>query len=128
LGRAGQIPIEDPPSQLPEIIDEKKLSETNHSCIVALIIWPDANNTISHYLAGDANYKIERAVLAWSQHGQDRTAQAIKLSHHGAANSTPIELIQQYQPEKIIVSAGYEYGHPSTLTFTCIIFHMFNVR
>lgn len=38
---------------------------------------------------------------------------SVKLSHHGSSTSTPIELLQMFQPRSIIISAGTDHHHPS---------------
>ena len=70
---------------------------------------------ISHYAAGDSNWENELKVLAWIQFGQNpyQCVRTMKLSHHGAADSTPIPLIRGFRPRSITVSAATtSHGHP----------------
>lgn len=94
-----------------EVVD-KLNTRTNQLSVASMIIWPDLQ--LSHYFAGDLSYDMERKLVVWS--GANGTAgrrvSAMKASHHGAATSTPVELLENFDPRAIILSAGNDYGHP----------------
>ncbi|GIZ45483.1 hypothetical protein CKM354_000864800 [Cercospora kikuchii] len=86
---------------------------TNAASIITLLVWTDGH--MSHYSAGDAQWEIENKIVAWIQAGQNpfQCIRAVKLSHHGATYSTPLDLVHKFRPRSIIVSAsGRDYGHP----------------
>lgn len=94
-----------------EVVD-KINTRTNQLSIAAMIIWPDLQ--LSHYFAGDLSYDMEKKLVVWSgaNSAAGRRVSAMKASHHGAAISTPVEMIQNFDPRSIILSAGNDYGHP----------------
>ncbi|KPI35811.1 uncharacterized protein AB675_11081 [Cyphellophora attinorum] len=84
---------------------------TNQHSIACMIIWPDGR--LSHYFAGDLSYDIEQAIVKWSRVlNPSRNLMSMKSSHHGAATSTPVEILENWDPQTIIISAGNDYGHP----------------
>lgn len=93
-------------------IDEKN-DEKNWHSVCAVVLWKDTEH-ISHYFAGDAMYITERKIKEWVGRGKVTTVPSMKLSHHGAATSTPTDLLAQFQLVNMIVSAGSSpnYGHP----------------
>jgi hypothetical protein len=116
-----------PPTTLvtdPDVIDKPGagLPETNHACIVAMVIWPDTNRTMTHYLGGDVDWVMESRVARWTGDGSTNPADRVrgmKLSHHGAAMSSPVDMIQRFYPDRIIISAGSQYGHPRKYISQC---------
>lgn len=115
MGQAA--PIKAAPSMLgdPEIIDKPIDDLTNHNCIAAMVMWstaaaPNTQVSLQHYLAADCDWTIEDAIRGWA----NASVAAMKLSHHGSATSTSTSLMQTFEPRRIIVSAGFDYGHPGT--------------
>jgi hypothetical protein len=99
------------------IIDKKtggsSSEQTNSASIIAVLAWKDSGSKVtrvSHYLAGDALWEQEDAVMKWL--APTCEVANIKLSHHGAALSSPASLFEMFNPVNIIVSAGTESGHP----------------
>ncbi|KIV83365.1 hypothetical protein PV11_05397 [Exophiala sideris] len=84
-------------------------SASNQSSIGALVIWHDG--TVSHYTAGDAEEDTETPIIQFIQRSNARLL-AMKLSHHGAVYSTPVDMISTLDPDHIICSAGTQYYHP----------------
>ncbi|KAK6333228.1 hypothetical protein TWF718_011049 [Orbilia javanica] len=97
---------------------------TNKSSIVCMIVWKDGTeNHRSHYLAGDADIKLERRLLNWIvpnwRYWDDPNVavplcSSMKLSHHGARSSNPIEMMKAFNPLSIFASAGSikSHAHP----------------
>ncbi|KAF3155393.1 hypothetical protein TWF751_003250 [Orbilia oligospora] len=98
-------------------------TKTNKSSICFMIVW--SHNHRSHYLGGDADIGLERRILRWTNPGFNRdnvgrgdsklgkSVSCMKLSHHGARTSNPIEMMIAFNPVHIIASAGGGgYGHP----------------
>jgi beta-lactamase superfamily II metal-dependent hydrolase len=78
----------------------------------------NANNNIVHYLGGDVTDNIEKGITTWKNTSSNEmdALPFMKWSHHGATNSTPLELIGALKPSFGIVSAGQDqlsYCHPS---------------
>ncbi|OJJ42373.1 hypothetical protein ASPZODRAFT_147359 [Penicilliopsis zonata CBS 506.65] len=86
------------------------ITETNMKSIANIIVWPGGE--VTHYFAGDLNCDNEDLVAAWI----GRRIPTMKLSHHGAKSSTPLDMFEMYQPKNIIISAGGKHGHPSPET------------
>lgn len=92
------------------------LADKNKQSIVNVALWKDTKE-VSHYSAGDADWIKELYVLKWlSELGTnppppDFRVANMKLSHHGAASSTPTRLVDDLKPINIIVSAGDQAGH-----------------
>lgn len=80
---------------------------------VALIL-VSAQKEILHYLPGDLGEKIEIKIVEWLKDYGDRFT-AMKFSHHGGKNSTPIKLLTQFSPQIGVISAGKNegYRHPA---------------
>lgn len=92
-------------------IVDKLNTYSNQSSICAMVIWKGGK--ISSYFAGDANYDVENKVFKWSgTNGDTKTVFNMKLSHHGAASSTPAQILDGYNPRSIIVSAATGHQHP----------------
>ncbi|KAK0762714.1 hypothetical protein N5P37_005532 [Trichoderma harzianum] len=88
----------------------------NKSSIVLLVIWGDKH--ISHYFAGDAHDSLEKNIADWTKYKtpdggvHDRQVTSMKLSHHGSRSSNPPQMIVDFSPRNVVVSAGLQYGHP----------------
>lgn len=86
----------------------------NRASIACMVLW--ANEHLSHYFAGDARWEVEAKICRWSG---VRAAGCVKLSHHGATNSTPLAMLDTWTPANIVVSAGNEkFDHPSSAPLT----------
>ncbi|KAH8797908.1 hypothetical protein F5884DRAFT_758905 [Xylogone sp. PMI_703] len=73
--------------------------------------------TLDHYFGGDALELAETNVSNWLTTNDRNTNAGIKvmkLSHHGAAHSSPMLLLKRADPHVIIASNSttLEYGHP----------------
>ncbi|KAK6505086.1 hypothetical protein TWF481_007008 [Arthrobotrys musiformis] len=105
------------PLDVVQLIDAP-ITKENQRSIASVITWPKGN--ITHYFAGDLHYQNETAISKWVKAGQTQHVKAhiptIKLSHHGAKSSTPVDMFEQYQPDTVIISAGGKHGHPSPET------------
>lgn len=100
----------DPP--FPVLIIDDKNEKKNWHSVGAVVLWKDTEH-ISHYFAGDAMYITERKIKDWVGRGKVTTVPSMKLSHHGAATSTPADMLTQFQPVNLVVSAGSSnHGHP----------------
>jgi hypothetical protein len=78
---------------------------------MTILAWKNTSPTrVSHYLAGDALWQQETALVNWLALSCD--VANVKISHHGAAKSSPVTLFQGLNPITAIVSAGTEHGHP----------------
>ncbi|TPX64298.1 hypothetical protein SpCBS45565_g06022 [Spizellomyces sp. 'palustris'] len=94
------------------VVDKPDSSKRNPYSLFLLVIWPDPLR-VAHYLAGDADYRMERTVFKWIQNGgKTMEVPNLKASHHGSTYSTPTDLITGLKPKNIIISAYTEYGHP----------------
>lgn len=103
-----------------KIVDEATAStidqNTNKASIACVVLW--GNGHVSHYLAGDAYHEQEAPLIDFLSKGV--TADwigAVKLSHHGAATSSPATLFTRLVPRTVIASAGTMHGHPSKNLF-----------
>jgi hypothetical protein len=87
--------------------------QSNSASIVAILAWKNVSShltTVSHYLAGDVLWEQEAALVSWL--APTCRVINIKLSHHGAAASSPASLFQLLKPVNVVVSAGASFGHP----------------
>lgn len=86
--------------------------DTNNSSIVARLVY--ASTTF--LFMGDLPVKASEQ-LAWLQSAKIK-ADVLKVSHHGAKNSSSLSFLKKVQPEYAIISAGENnrYGHPSPET------------
>jgi hypothetical protein len=103
------------------------ITRTNGSSIVTMVIWPEPALApkILHYSPGDAPSGIERAVVQWANPlakvlaaipmASKVKVPVVKLAHHGSAFSTPRHVIEGFEPEYVVISAGVSntYRHPS---------------
>ena len=94
-------------------------SASNQSSIGALVIWPNLNK-VSHYTAGDAEEDTEKPIMNFIKNSGVTQVPCMKLSHHGAVYSTPVDMISTYKPEFIICSSGRQYQHPRTSCVLCV--------
>lgn len=108
---------------------------TNSASVICILAWQgaktDGSVRISHYLGGDATWDQEKLASQWLvkvpknpnakpqdenfkdvKDSEDLEVSCLKLSHHGANNSTPFELFDNLRPRYVVVSAGNAYGHP----------------
>lgn len=106
------------------LIGEKKNMECLHEpigetlenfiSIVSLIIWPPSSKNkegrVSYFNGGDTDKKTEEKLATWMAM---RPVRVYKTSHHGAYTATPPVVLQTLKPKKVLISAGYEFGHPS---------------
>lgn len=69
----------------------------------------------SFFLAGDMEGKFERELAL---NGSLRPTSVLKVSHHGARNSTDREFLQSLSPRFAVISVGAHnrYGHPHAET------------
>ncbi|RBA19810.1 hypothetical protein FPRO05_09110 [Fusarium proliferatum] len=96
---------------------DSPITITNMRSIANIIVWPEGK--VSHYFAGDLDWANESHIVDWI--GKDVTIPNIKLSHHGAKSSTPLNMLVQYKPTNVIISAGHKHGHPSPETLLYLI-------
>ncbi|RAO68272.1 uncharacterized protein BHQ10_004284 [Talaromyces amestolkiae] len=87
----------------------------NFISIMSLIVWPahETNNDqarVSYFGGGDSFQGSESRLSAWL--GNTHVC-VVKASHHGSHSSTPSAMLENMKPSKVIISAGYEYGHPN---------------
>ena len=79
---------------------------------------------LRHYSGGDALWDEESTVVSWLTN-LDCSAKIplVKLSHHGACESTPIDMLEQMNPDFMVITnssgAGRtaRYGHPREFLF-----------
>ena len=105
-------------------------NEKNESSVACMIIWPGAKENkparLSHFFAGDLHYEQEKRLVSWTgadgkRDGAGSWVPSVKASHHGSKSSTPVEMLQKFNPRTIVGSVGQGYGHPSEyLVCTCI--------
>ncbi|KAF5648088.1 hypothetical protein F52700_1303 [Fusarium sp. NRRL 52700] len=98
-------------------------TKNNNSSIACMIIWKNPERAqVSHYFAGDLSESTEQMVLKWSTVPSTDDAKkrlptkvkTMKMSHHGARQSTPFEMLYSFDPEYIFVSNGVrnDWRHP----------------
>ena len=95
----------------------------NYYSILAVLAWPTATGRprLSHFCGGDAHMMTERAILSFFRDTDASTLtnpksypiEILKAAHHGARTSTPSNMLIQCRPQKFVISAGANYGHPS---------------
>lgn len=105
-------------SKLPMIIPEG-VTKTNKVSIAAMIMWDNGAGKpprCSHYFAGDASDRPEAEFVAWLKAGDVTRVTSAKLSHHGSRSSTPLTMLETFQPSNIIISnPNGRYFHPGKL-------------
>ncbi|KAK4040195.1 hypothetical protein C8A01DRAFT_35797 [Parachaetomium inaequale] len=101
-------------------------SATNASSISCAIIWPGTTGIdampprVAHYFAGDAEYETEQLIVRWVGKKKVRN---VKASHHGSATSFPRSMIDDWQPDNIVISAGSAHGHPRWELLIYLYYH-----
>lgn len=113
IGAEGSI-IGAPDPRLQNRLSTAGATAENFISLISIIVWP-ADGRISLLTAGDAHHITEDNLAKFLRDdaGVAPHIPVIKASHHGAISSTPPELLLRTKPQKIIISAGMEYGHPS---------------
>ncbi|PTU16907.1 hypothetical protein P175DRAFT_0496779 [Aspergillus ochraceoroseus IBT 24754] len=93
----------------------------NYISIISLIVWPPSDHNhqgrVSYFNGGDAESKTEKRLADWMN---KKPVAVLKTSHHGAYTATPPELLDAFKPSKVLISAGYDYGHPNWMVVTTL--------
>ncbi|OJJ42076.1 hypothetical protein ASPZODRAFT_20802 [Penicilliopsis zonata CBS 506.65] len=94
----------------------------NFISIVSLIVWPPSaengkKGRVSYFNGGDTDKNTEERLAKWMA---GTTVRVFKTSHHGAYTATPPAVLKKLQPDKVLISAGFEYGHPSWVVLTVL--------
>ncbi|RSL82212.1 hypothetical protein CEP51_005300, partial [Fusarium floridanum] len=96
-----------------EPIDDETTGD-NYASIMMLLVWlpisPEQTPSVSLFAGGDAYKATEDLVIRFLE---GLPVQVLKAGHHGARTSTSAELLKHLAPNKFLISAGKEYGHPS---------------
>ena len=68
-------------------------------------------NRLNYLFTGDISKEVE-SDLYQTYHHLD--VDVLKVAHHGSKNSTTKSFLEEFQPQKAIISAGKNnlYGHP----------------
>lgn len=125
----GNVQAKLPPGGVdePGVIDGGTDTAVNRSSIICIIVRSDGS--VLHYFGGDVAYESELLLPKWLKNngGKLNTERipVMKLGHHGAATSSPVELLDLLMPHYVFVSSGAQYGHPSKFcpvvqTKTCL--------
>ena len=99
------------------IINEslKTAGDNNANSILLLLVWPDPTDTTKYectlYSGGDAEWLTERYLNYWLEKS-GKTVKCMKIGHHGSKAGTSTKTLSTMRPEHILVSAGYQHGHP----------------
>ena len=98
-----------------EVIEDE-VKKRNKTSAFFVITWPKTQQ-ICYYAAGDGNKLIEQVfadteVFHYDNENKIGTL-AAKATHHGALTAFNQDFFKELSPEKYIVSAGKQYGHPS---------------
>lgn len=100
----------------PANMPEEAANNTNNRSLAIMVIYGDnqVQPHIAHYFAGDLGEIPEKLLVAWTQTNNPHEVHTIKLSHHGATDSTPVDMLTEWKPRNVIISAGAneQYGHP----------------
>jgi hypothetical protein len=112
----GPVAFHDP-SDIPGVIDGGKDTAVNRASIMCVVV--NSHNIVLHYFAGDVAFESEQHLPTWI--AQPSRIVAMKLGHHGAASSSPVALLDEMQPQYLVVSCGAEHGHPSQSKMVPII-------
>lgn len=107
-----------------EVVDDGSGKPKNESSVACMIIWPGTGvgpgsaPRLSHYSAGDLHWMEEGQIVRWTGADGVRTTKGgwvttVKASHHGAKSSTPVNMLDRFNPQNVIASAGEKNGHPS---------------
>ncbi len=73
-----------------------------------MVVKLQVGNT-SFLFTGDAEAAAEQSMV---DAGLDLKSDILKVGHHGSHSSTTQAFLDNVSPEKAIISAGGEYGHP----------------
>lgn len=117
----GDVQAKLPPGGVdePGVIDAGGDTAVNRSSIICIIV--HSNGSVLHYFGGDAAYESEQYLPEWlTKNGGKLNTEIIpvmKLGHHGAATSSPINLLDLFMPQYVFVSSGSQYGHPSKFRY-----------
>ncbi|PPJ57972.1 hypothetical protein CBER1_09402 [Cercospora berteroae] len=96
--------------------------DPNEFSIMSMLVWKHAPTgipmrgqfRISMYNGGDSEWLNEAQLVDWlAQSGHTLTIDVMKIGHHGSKAGTSIKLIQQLNPSYYLMSAGYQFGHPT---------------
>jgi hypothetical protein len=91
-------------------VTKKKKVTPNESSIQAVLQWPD--NHISYFCGGDGNPKLTVEYFK-NQHVEGPGIDLMKLDHHGSRKEFKQgALVQLLKPARILITPGYQYGHP----------------
>lgn len=114
LEQAEPMDIVDGPTKVETELgdDDAQPMDPNPDSICAMVIW--VNGRLSHYFAGDVDIYREKRIALWTA---DEQVMSMKLSHHGALNSTPPAILTAFKSKNIIISSGNLHGHPRELHF-----------
>jgi hypothetical protein len=115
----GSLPAKEEGSPKDVIDKVDNTRDDNWSSIAAMVIWPSGR--LSHYLAGDMHWDDEIKIVDWVlpnvTEGDQKTVgnwvTVMKASHHGSKESTPMAMIEAFNPRHIVISAFEMHGHPS---------------
>ena len=88
----------------------------NYVSIMMVLVWLPrlhmniGRTVVSLFSGGDAHSLMEELLIGWLD---NHRVEVVKAGHHGARTSTSARFLNALRPNKIVVSAGTEYGHPS---------------
>ncbi|KAF4440704.1 hypothetical protein FACUT_3242 [Fusarium acutatum] len=94
----------------------KHATGDNYASIMVVLLWLPSTSIqndpprASLFIGGDAYQDTEELVAVFLE---QVTVEVMKASHHGSRSSTSVTLLKALMPNKFIISAGNEYGHPS---------------
>src|SRR3954466_11340020 len=81
-----------------DIPDTSNAAKKNATSIARTLLWShDGSSRLSHYFAGDARWEVED-IVEWLKPGSTKQAACMKLSHHGAINSTSRDILDVFNP------------------------------
>ncbi|KAI1817183.1 hypothetical protein GGS20DRAFT_592644 [Poronia punctata] len=106
--KGGMVGIVDNPSST-----TSKGAPKNIISICCMVIWKKGSGVrISHYFAGDAIWNLELLITEWVNKSAANKVAAMKISHHGSAGSTPLNMVDKFSPKSMVVSSATIHGHP----------------
>ncbi|KAE8347698.1 hypothetical protein BDV24DRAFT_157174 [Aspergillus arachidicola] len=102
----------------PHIVPGLVPTDKNRDSIAAIILWNGSGQSslrVSHYFAGDLGQKEEEEILKWLSSNGINRIRSMKASHHGAANGTPIDMFDHFQPLNTYIPSPTKvhHNHPS---------------
>ncbi len=82
-------------------------NENNRSCVLKI-----DNGLQSVLLTGDIEARVEQQLV--NRYGKQLRASTLVAAHHGSRSSTTDVLLQQVDPERVLISSGWRnrFGHP----------------